>query len=71
MQNESIELTGDVERSPEVLGRLLSIQFSWDNYLHLWQRSVHHLVEVMCTDDGHDSVLQKYLTIIYILHHIS
>jgi hypothetical protein len=35
-------------------------QRRWDNYLHLWQRSVHHLVEVMCTDDGHDSVLQKY-----------
>ena len=28
MQNESIELTDDVKRSPEVLGPLLSIQFS-------------------------------------------
>ena len=28
MQNESIELTGDVKMSPEVLGPLLSIQFS-------------------------------------------
>ena len=28
MQNESNELTDDVKRSPEVLGRLLSIQFS-------------------------------------------
>ena len=28
MQDESIELTGDVKRSSEVLGPLLSIQFS-------------------------------------------
>jgi hypothetical protein len=28
MQNESIELTDDVKRSPEVLGPLLSIQCS-------------------------------------------
>ena len=28
MQNESIELTGDVKRSSKVLGPLLSIQFS-------------------------------------------
>jgi hypothetical protein len=28
MQNKSIELTYDVKRSPEVLGPLLSIQFS-------------------------------------------
>jgi hypothetical protein len=37
----------------------------------LWQRSVHHLVEVMCTDDAHDTVLQKYLTAIYIHYIVS
>jgi hypothetical protein len=41
----------------------------------LLARSVHHLVEVMCTDDGHDNVLQKHLAkftvLIYTLHHIS
>jgi hypothetical protein len=44
---------------------------TWEIYLHFWQRSVHHLVEVMCTDDGHDTVLQKYLTVIYIHYIIS
>ena len=27
MQNKSIELTGDVKRTPEVLGRLFSLHF--------------------------------------------
>jgi hypothetical protein len=42
-----------------------------ENYPHFWQRSVHHLVELICTDDGHDTILQKYLTVIYIHYIIS